>query len=90
MHFSNEVKSPNPLFVKLLCPASLAKGLSIRIPLFGYMELDLEHLYPTLLSEECTCTAAWHTHPKHTIASIKEFAKFYEITFLFDKYEKKV
>jgi hypothetical protein len=48
VHFYNEVKSPNSRIVKFFWHAFLARGLSIRTFLFGYMELEL----PTLIS--CT------------------------------------
>jgi hypothetical protein len=51
-----------------------SRGFSIRILLFGYLELDLSTLYPFLLLGECARILHSIPTPKNTFASIKKLA----------------
>jgi len=65
-------------FANFLWLALPASGFSIRIPLFGLMDLHL----PFPISHPFYCTAVRHTQPKNTCASMTDLAKINEITFL--------
>ncbi len=65
-------------FLPIFWLALPASGFSIRIPLFGLMDLHL----PFPISHPFYCTAVRHTQPKNTCASMTDLANVSEITFL--------
>ncbi len=79
VYFSVEADSPNSLFAKILWPALLPCGFSIRIFLLDQMELEI----PTPVSHppcSVTCPRSHVAYPPFKkIGRIKKIANFNEI-----------